>query len=209
MARYTGPVCRLCRRERMKLFLKGDRCFKEKCAIERRAYPPGQHGQRRGRRTLGYGLQLREKQKVKRIYGVQERQFRNYFKKADRQKGITGENLLVMLERRLDNVAYSLGYGASRAQARQLVRHGHILVDGKKVTVPSSAVKEDQVVSVKESSRKNDFIRASVETARGRGVPSWLELDPENFNGRVIKLPTREDIKIPIQEQLIVELYSR
>jgi len=209
VARYTGPVCRLCRRERMKLFLKGDRCFKEKCAIERRAYPPGQHGQRRSRRMMGYGIQLREKQKVKRIYGVYERQFRNYFKNADRKKGITGENLLVMLERRLDNVAYSLGFGASRSQARQLVRHGHIQVDGKKVTIPSAQVKVDQVVSVKEASRKNDLVRASVETARGRGVPEWLELDPENFSGRVLKLPTREEIKIPIQEQLIVELYSR
>lgn len=209
MARYTGPVCRLCRRERMKLFLKGDRCFKEKCAIERRAYPPGQHGQRRSRRTLGYGLQLREKQKVKRIYGIQEGQFRNYFAKADRKKGITGENLLVMLERRLDNVVYNLGFGASRAQARQLVRHGHIRVDGKKVTIPSYQVKVDQAISVKEGSRKNDFIRASVDTARGRGVPDWLELDPENFTGRVLNLPDREQIKIPIQEQLIVELYSR
>ena len=209
MARYTGPVCRLCRREKMKLFLKGDRCFKEKCAIERRAYPPGQHGQRRGRRTMGYGLQLREKQKVKRIYGIQEQQFRNYFKKADRKKGITGENLLTMLERRLDNVAYNLGFGASRAQARQFVRHGHILVDGKRVTIPSAEVGLEQVVSVKEGSRKNELLRASVETARGRGVPEWLELDPENFTGKVVKLPTREDIKIPIQEQLIVELYSR
>jgi small subunit ribosomal protein S4 len=193
----------------MKLFLKGDRCFKEKCAIERRAYPPGQHGQRRGRRTLGYGLQLREKQKVKRIYGIQERQFRNYFKKADRKKGITGENLLMMLERRLDNVAYNLGFGASRAQARQLVRHGHIMVDGKKVTIPSAQLDVEQVISVKEASRKNELIRASVETARGRGVPDWLELDPETFSGKVLKIPAREDIKIPIQEQLIVELYSR
>lgn len=209
MARHTGPVCRLCRRERMKLFLKGDRCFKEKCAIERRAYPPGQHGQRRGRRTMGYGLQLREKQKVKRIYGIKERQFRNYFAKADRKKGITGENLLMMLERRLDNIAYSLGFGASRAQARQLVRHGHIRIDGQKVTIPSAQVKVDQMISVRESSRKNDLIKASVETARGRGVPEWLELDAESFSGRVVKLPTREEIKLPVQEQLIVELYSR
>ena len=209
MARHTGSVCRLCRRERMKLFLKGDRCFKEKCAIERRAYPPGQHGQRRGRRTLGYGLQLREKQKVKRIYGIQERQFRTYFKKSDRKKGITGENLLIALERRLDNVVYNLGFGASRAQARQLVRHGHIQVDGKKINIPSYQVKVDQVVSVKESSRKNEFIRSSVETARGRGVPEWLELEPESFTGKVLSLPDREQIKIPIQEQLIVELYSR
>ena len=209
MARYTGPVCRLCRRERMKLFLKGDRCFKEKCAIERRAYPPGQHGQRRGRRTLGYGLQLREKQKVKRIYGIKERQFRNYFAKADQKKGITGENLLVMLERRLDNVAYNLGFGASRAQARQLVRHGHIQVDGKKVTIPSYQVGIDQVISVKEGSRKNELIRTSVESARGRGLPTWLELDAESFTGKVLSLPTRDEIKIPVQEQLIVELYSR
>ena len=209
MARYTGSVCRLCRRERMKLFLKGDRCFKEKCAIERRAYPPGQHGQRRGRRTLGYGLQLREKQKVKRIYGIQERQFRTYFDKSDRKKGITGENLLITLERRLDNVVFNLGFGASRAQSRQLVRHGHIRVDGKKINIPSYQVKVDQVISVKENSRKNEFIRSSVDTARGRGVPEWLELDPENFSGKVLSLPDREQIKIPIQEQLIVELYSR
>ena len=209
MARYKGPVCRLCRRERMKLFLKGDRCFKEKCAIERRGYPPGQHGGRRARRTLGYGLQLREKQKVKRIYGVLEQQFRNYFKEADRQRGITGENLLVMLERRLDNVVYSLGFAASRAQARQLVRHGHVVVNGRKVSIPSFQVRSEQAVAIKETSRKNDFIRASVETARGRGVPDWLELDAENFAGRVLRAPTREDIKLPIQEQLIVELYSR
>lgn len=209
MARYTGPVCRLCRRERMKLFLKGDRCFKEKCAVERRNFPPGQHGTRRGRRTLGYGLQLREKQKVKRIYGVLESQFRNYFEEADRRKGITGENLLVMLEKRLDNVVYSLGFGSSRAQARQFVRHGHVLVDGRKITIPSYQVKAGQAFTVRESSRKNPFIRSSVETARGRGVPEWLELDAENVSGKVLRLPTREDIKLPIQEQLIVELYSR
>lgn len=209
MARYTGPVCRLCRRERMKLFLKGDRCFKEKCAVERRNFPPGQHGTRRGRRTLGYGLQLREKQKVKRIYGVLESQFRNYFEEADRRKGITGENLLVMLEKRLDNVVYSLGFASSRAQARQFVRHGHVLVDGRKITIPSYQVKAGQALTVRESSRKNPFIRSSVETARGRGVPEWLELDAENVSGKVLRLPTREDIKLPIQEQLIVELYSR
>ncbi len=193
----------------MKLFLKGDRCFKEKCAIERRGFPPGQHGNRRGRRLLGYGLQLREKQKVKRIYGLLERQFRTYFHEADRRKGITGENLLAMLERRLDNIVYSLGFASSRAQARQLVRHGHILVAGRKVTVPGFQVRIDQVVEVKEASRKNEFIRASVETARGRGVPDWLELDAENFRGKVSRLPSREDIKLPVQEQLIVELYSR
>ena len=209
MARYTGPVCRLCRRERMKLFLKGDRCFKEKCAIERRGYPPGQHGGRRQRRTLGYGLQLREKQKVKRIYGVLERQFRGYFQEADRRKGITGENLLVLLEMRLDNAVYSLGFAASRAQSRQLIRHGHVRVDGGKVTIPSFQVRPGQTVAIKEASRKNDFIRASVETARGRGVPEWLELDAEAFSGKVLRAPVREDIKLPIQEQLIVELYSK
>lgn len=210
MARYTGPVCRLCRRERMKLFLKGDRCFKEKCAIERRGYPPGQHGGRRARRrTLGYGLQLREKQKVKRIYGVLERQFRGYFHEADRKKGITGENLLVLLEQRIDNVVYSLGFAASRSQARQLVRHGHVLADGVKVISPSYQVRPEQTVAIRQRSRKNDFIRASVETARGRGVPEWLDLDAENFTGKVLRAPTREDIKLPIQEQLIVELYSR
>lgn len=209
MARYSGPVCRLCRRERMKLFLKGDRCFKEKCAIERRAYPPGQHGQRRGRRSLGYGPQLREKQKVKRIYGVLEKQFRNYFKDAERRRGVTGDNLLVSLECRLDNVVYNLGFASSRAQARQLVRHGHIQIDGKKTTIPSYQIKAGQQVGLKEGSRKNEFIRASVETARGRGIPSWLELDPDNFVGKVTTLPTREDIKLPVEEQLIVELYSR
>lgn len=209
MARYTGPVCRLCRRERMKLFLKGERCFKEKCAIERRGYPPGQHGQRRGRRSLNYGPQLREKQKVKRIYGVLERQFRRYFHEASRHKGITGELLLILLERRLDNVVYSLGFASSRAQARQLVRHGHVQVDDRKVTIPSFQVKVGQTIAIKESSRKNDFVRAAVESARGRGIPEWLELDAERFRGSVRSLPTREDIKLPIQEQLIVELYSR
>ena len=209
MARYKGSVCRLCRRERMKLFLKGDRCFKEKCAIERRGYPPGQHGQRRARRKLGYPVQLREKQKVKRIYGVLERQFRGYFKEAERRKGITGENLLVMLERRLDNVVYNLGFASSRAQARQLVRHGHLRVDGRKTTIASYQVRQGQEISVREKSRKNEFIRASVESARGRGIPNWLDLDAESFTGKVLALPTREDIKLPVEEQLIVELYSR
>lgn len=210
MARYTGAVCRLCRRERMKLFLKGERCFKEKCAIERRGYPPGQHGQRRGRRkSIGYGPQLREKQKVKRIYGVLEKQFRLYFKEADRLKGITGENLLILLETRLDNVVYSMGFASSRAQARQLVRHGHILVGGKTVTIPSQRVKAGQIITVKESSRKNELLKANIDGARGRGIPSWLDLDVENFGGTVRQLPVREDIKHPIQEQLIVELYSR
>jgi small subunit ribosomal protein S4 len=193
----------------MKLFLKGDRCFKEKCSVERRGYPPGQHGTRRGRRIQGYGLQLREKQKVKRYYGLLENQFRGYFKEADRLRGITGENLLVLLERRLDNVVYSLGFASSRAQARQFVRHGHVLVDGAKIDIPSCQVQPGQKVAIKDDSRKNDFIRASVETARGRGVPEWLELDAESFTGTMLRLPTREDVKLPIQEQLIVELYSR
>ncbi len=209
MARYTEAVCRLCRRERMKLFLKGDRCFKEKCAIERRGYPPGQHGQRRGRRASGYGPQLREKQKIKRIYGVLEKQFRNYFKLAERRKGVTGDNLLISLERRLDNVVYSLGFASSRSQARQFVRHGHIQVDGRKVTIPSFQIKAEQQIGIKEGSRKNEFIRSNLETARGRGIPDWLDLDVDNFVGRAVKLPTREDVKLPIEEQLIVELYSR
>ena len=208
MARYTESVCRLCRREGMKLFLKGDRCFKDKCAIERRNYPPGQHGRRRSK-LLGYGIQLREKQKVKRIYGLLESQFRLAFARAERRKGITGANLLEELERRLDNVTYALGFAASRAQARQLVLHGHVAVNGKKVSIPSFRVAKGQVVSIKERSRANEQIKASVETARARGVPAWLDLTPESFSGRVVELPKREDIKLPIQEQLIVELYSK
>ncbi len=208
MARYTESVCRLCRREGMKLFLKGDRCFKDKCAIERRNYPPGQHGRRRSK-LLGYGIQLREKQKVKRIYGLLESQFRLAFTRAERRKGITGANLLEELERRLDNVVYSLGFAASRAQARQLVRHGHVTVNGGKVSIPSYRVSKGQVVSIKEKSRSNEQIKASVETARARGVPAWLDLTPETFSGSVVELPKREDIKLPIQEQLIVELYSK
>jgi small subunit ribosomal protein S4 len=192
----------------MKLFLKGDRCFKDKCAIERRNYPPGQHGRRRSK-LLGYGIQLREKQKVKRIYGLLESQFRLAFARANSRKGITGSNLLEELERRLDNVVYSLGFAASRAQARQLVRHGHVAVDNRKVSIPSFRVGKGQTVSIKEKSRANEQIKASVETARARGVPAWLDLTPESFSGRVVELPKREDIKLPIQEQLIVELYSK
>ena len=208
MARHTGPVCRLCRREGMKLFLKGDRCFKEKCAIERRGYAPGQHGRRRSK-VQGYGIQLREKQKVKRIYGVLERQFRRYFHEADRKKGITGEHLLQMLERRLDNVVYALGFASSRAQARQLVRHGHILVDARKTSIPSYQVRAGQAITVREGSRQNVQVKAALESALGRGVPDWLQLDADGFTGKVQALPTREEIKLPIQEQLIVELYSR
>lgn len=208
MARYTDPVCRLCRREGMKLFLKGDRCFKDKCAIEKRPYPPGQHGRRRTK-ILGYGLQLREKQKVKRIYGVLERQFRLYFKEAARRTGITGEQLLRQLELRLDNVVYSLGFSSSRPQGRQLVRHGHVIVNGRKVNIPSYQVRKGDVIEVREKSRKIDQVRLAVETAAGRGVPSWLELNPEQFRGSVVEIPRREDIRLPIQEQLIVELYSK
>jgi small subunit ribosomal protein S4 len=208
LARYTASVCRLCRREGMKLFLKGDRCFKDKCAIERRNYPPGQHGRRRSK-LLGYGIQLREKQKVKRIYGLLEGQFRLAFARANSRKGITGANLLEELERRLDNVTFALGFAASRAQARQLVRHGHVTVDGRKVSIPSFRVGKGQVIAIKEKSRSNEQIKASVETARARGVPAWLDLTPESFSGKVVELPKREDIKLPIQEQLIVELYSK
>jgi len=192
----------------MKLFLKGDRCFKDKCAIERRNYPPGQHGRRRSK-LLGYGIQLREKQKVKRIYGLLEGQFRLASARANSRKGITGANLLEELERRLDNVAFALGFAASRAQARQLVRHGHVTIDGKKVSIPSYRVNKGEVVAIKEKSRSNEQIKASVETARARGVPAWLDLTPESFSGKVVELPKREDIKLPIQEQLIVELYSK
>ena len=192
----------------MKLFLKGDRCFKDKCAIERRNYPPGQHGRRRSK-LLGYGIQLREKQKVKRIYGLLERPFRLTFQRAERRKGITGANLLQELERRLDNVVYSLGFAASRAQARQLVRHGHVTVNGRKVTIPSFRVSKGNLIAIKEKSRTNEQIKASVDTARARGVPGWLDLQPESFSGTVLELPSREEIKLPIQEQLIVELYSK
>ncbi len=208
MARTTGSVCRLCRREGMKLFLKGDRCFKEKCAFERRGYAPGQHGRRRTK-VQAYGVQLREKQKVKRMYGVLERQFRTYFAKAARRKGITGANLLQMLECRLDNVVYRLGFAFSRRAARQLVAHGHILVDGHRVDVPSSLVKAGAVVSLREESRKNEVIKMCLDTAKGRGVPGWLDLDADRFQGTVKQLPSREDIALPIQEQLIVELYSK
>jgi len=192
----------------MKLFLKGDRCYTDKCGFERRAYAPGQHGRRRSK-VLGYGIQLREKQKVKRIYGLLESQFRLYFQRAAQHTGITGEQLLRQLELRLDNVVYSLGFAASRAQARQLVRHGHIEVNGKKVNIPSYQARKGDVIQVREKSRKNEQIRQAVETASGRGIPAWLELNPEQFSGRVLDVPKREDIRLPIQEQLIVELYSK
>lgn len=211
MARYIGPVCRLCRREGTKLFLKGQRCFTDKCAIEKRNFAPGEHGRAffRRRQLVGYGLQLREKQKVKRNYGVLERQFRSYFEKAARRKGVTGEVLLQMLERRLDNVVFRLGFGSSRTQARQLVRHGHIRVNGRKLTIPSFLVGKGDEISVRQRSRKNPQILAALESVGGRGVPQWLSLDRDNFTGQVLELPTREEIKIPIEESLIVELYSK
>ena len=208
MARHTEAVCRLCRREGMKLFLKGDRCFKEKCAFERRGYAPGQHGRRRSK-VQGYGIQLREKQKVKRMYGVLERQFRGYFDRASRRKGITGANLLQMLESRMDNVVYRLGFAASRSMARQLVAHGHIHVNGRKMDIPAGLVRAGDVITLKDGSRKNDAIKMCLDTAKGRGVPAWLELDADAFRGTVKQLPVREDIPMPIQEQLIVELYSK
>ena len=192
----------------MKLFLKGERCFKPSCAIEKRNYAPGQHGNRRTK-VQAYGVQLREKQKTKRIYGVLERQFRRHFATAERQRGITGENLLGILEFRLDNIVYRLGFASSRAQARQVVSHGHILVDGRRVDVPSFQVRPGTGVSVKEASRKNHLIMSAIEQARGRGVPRWLSLEAENFRGTVSSRPSREDITLPIQEQLIVELYSK
>jgi small subunit ribosomal protein S4 len=208
LARYLGPSCRLCRREGLQLYLKGDRCYTDKCAIERRHYPPGQHGQRRGKLS-DYGSQLREKQKVKRIYGVLEKQFRGYFEKAERQKGVTGTNLLVLLERRLDNVVYRLGFANSRAQARLMVRHGLIAVNGSKVSIPSFLVKKGDVVQVVEKSRNKPLIRDALEAVARRGLPAWVDLSKEEALGRIIMLPTREDITMPIQEHLIVELYSK
>jgi len=209
MARYTGPVCRLCRREGMKLFLKGERCYAEKCAIEKRNTPPGQHGKARKAKLAGYGLQLREKQRVKRIYGVLENQFRRYFEAADRQRGITGELLLQKLECRLDNVAYRLGFATSRSQARQLVRHGHFSVNGRKVDIPSRLVREGDVVGVRARSQKNVFVLHAMEEVKGRGIPEWLSAQPEQMSGRVVALPSRAQINLPVQEQLIVELYSK
>ncbi len=209
MARYRGPVCRLCRREGMKLFLKGERCYKEKCAIERRNQPPGQHGGARRRKPRAYGIQLREKQKLRRVYGVLEGQFRRTFDEANRRKGVTGENLLQLLELRLDNVVFSLGFATSRTQARQLLRHGHVLVDGRRVNIPSFRVKPGMEVSLREKSQKLAQIEEAVDFAQGRGIPAWLELDTANLTGKVLEAPSREDIRFPIQEQLIVELYSR
>jgi small subunit ribosomal protein S4 len=209
LARYTKSVCRLCRRENLKLFLKGERCYTEKCAIDRRNYAPGQHGQSRKKKFSSYGAQMREKQKVKRLYGLLENQFRNTFKEADRQKGITGEVLLALLERRLDNTVYRLGFANSRNEARQLVRHNHFLVNQSKVNIPSYLVKPGDVIELREKSKKVVRILESLEGVARRGVPQWLELDKEQMKGNVKGLPNREDITIPIQEKLIVELYSK
>lgn len=208
MARYTGAVCRLCRREGMKLFLKGTRCFTDKCAIEKRAYPPGQHGKRRVK-IVGYGHQLREKQKVKRIYGVLERQFRRYFHDAARRKGVTGHVLLQNLERRLDTVCVRVGFASSQAASRQMVSHGHVLVDGRRVDIPSFRVRAGQVIELDEKMRKNLSVQESLATASGRSIPDWIEFDAPAFKVTVKDLPTRDHVSLPIQEQLIVELYSK
>ncbi|HFQ88940.1 MAG TPA: 30S ribosomal protein S4 [Desulfobulbus sp.] len=209
MARYTGATCRMCRRENLKLFLKGERCYSDKCSFERRSFAPGQHGQNRFRKVSNYAIQLREKQKVKHMYGMLEGQFRQYFHRADRAKGVTGENLLVMLERRLDNTIYRLGFAGSRSQARQLVRHNHFLVNQKKVNIPSYLVKPGDVITLREKSRKNALIVDNLEGVARRGVPSWLELDAKGFQGTVKAMPNRDEITMPIQEHLIVELYSK
>ena len=208
MARYTGAVCRLCRREGQKLFLKGERCYTDKCGLQRRAYAPGQHGQ--GRKKLsGYGLQLREKQKARRYYGVLEGQFRHYFELANKKSGVTGDNLLAILESRLDNVVYRLGFGTSRPEARQLVRHGHFTVNGKKVNIPSYLVKVGDVIAIKEESKSSEKIKAVIETTASRIVPKWLDLDNNTLTGKVVAVADREDIDLPLEEHLIVELYSK
>ena len=211
MARYIGSVCRLCRREGMKLFLKGDRCFTEKCAIEKRNYAPGQHGKggRVKQKVQGYGLQLREKQKVKRLYGMLEGQFALTFDRASHEKGVSGALLLQKLERRLSNVVYRLGFGSSQAQARQLVRHGHVRVNDRRVNIPSYQVRVGDMISLGTRAAKNAGVTASVESVKSRGVPKWLELDSEGMKGKVLSLPARDDVNFPIQEQLIVELYSK
>jgi small subunit ribosomal protein S4 len=209
LARYKDSVCRHCRRENLKLYLKGDRCYSDKCAFDRRSYPPGQHGERRGRKISDYGIQLREKQKVKRMYGLSEKQFHLFFERAERHRGITGTNLLVLLERRLDNVVYRLGFANSRAQGRQFVLHNHFLVNGKKVNIPSFLVKVGDSIELKEKSKKISAITDSMEAVVRRGIPQWLELEKETHKGVVNGFPVREDITMPIQEQLVVELYSK
>jgi len=209
MGKYRGPVCRLCRREGIKLYLKGERCYGPKCALERRPYPPGQHGQKRARRPSDYAVRLREKQRLRRIYGLNERQFRNLFEEAAKKKGVTGTVFLHLLESRLDNVVYRLGLASSRRQARQLVRHGHITVNGRRVDIPSYRVKPGDVVAVHEKSKNLEVIRANVELAKGRkGVP-WLEFDADKLEGKFLRYPDREDIALPVNEQLVIEFYSR
>lgn len=208
MARYTGALCRLCRREGEKLFLKGSRCYTDKCAVEKRKYAPGQHGQSRGKLS-DYGIQLREKQKVRRIYGVMEDQFRIYFKKASRMKGVTGEALLQLLERRLDNVVYRMGFSTNRREARQLVKHGHFLVNGGTVDIPSYLLRPGDVVEVREASRQLQVISDSLSIAEHKGFPEWIEVDMQNMKGKFVRIPSREEIQLPVHEQLIVELYSK
>lgn len=208
MARYRGSVCRLCRRENLKLFLKGDRCYSDKCGFDRRGYPPGQHGQRRSKFS-DYGIQLREKQKVKRLYGLSEKQFRMVFQKADRKKGITGTNLLVLLETRLDNVVYKMGFANSRTQGRHFVRHGHFQVNGRRVDIPSFIVKPEDIIEVREKSKKIQMINDALDAIVRRGLPQWLDVEKESYKGTVKALPIRDDITMPVQEQLIVELYSK
>jgi small subunit ribosomal protein S4 len=208
MARYKDSYCHRCRAEQMKLFLKGDRCFTDKCAIERRQYPPGQHGQRR-RKLSEYGMQLREKQRAKSMYGVLEKQFRKYFTMADRMKGVTGDNLLILLERRLDNMVYRMGFVRSRNQARQLVRHGHFMVNGRRVDIPSFLVRQGDTVTVTEKSRKSATIVESMEAVERRGVPEWLMLEKDKFQAKLMAYPSRDQLTMPINEQLIVELYSK
>ncbi|MCE5334448.1 MAG: 30S ribosomal protein S4 [Desulfobacteraceae bacterium] len=208
MARYTESQCRLCRREAMKLYIKGDRCYSDKCALERRNYPPGQHGQNRGKLS-DYGLQLREKQKIKRMYGLVEKQFESYFKEADRQKGVTGTNFLILLERRLDNTVYRLGFANSRTQGRQLVRHNHFQVNGKKVNIPSYLLRPGDMISVVEGSRTLGIINESIGALPRRGLPAWLDLDATKFEGTFKVFPNREEMNLPVQEQLVVEFYSK
>jgi small subunit ribosomal protein S4 len=208
VANYNGPVCRLCRREGTKLFLKGARCYSDKCSVDKRTFPPGQHGQGRRQKISDYGHQLREKQKARRIYGVLERQFRGYFSQATRSKGVTGERLLQILELRLDNVVYRLGFADSRSQARQLVNHGHFAVNGRRVDIPSYLVREGDEITVREKSRSTAYFK-NLETLGERSIPEWLRLDAANLTGHVVRLPKREDIDIPVQEHLIVEKYSR
>jgi small subunit ribosomal protein S4 len=208
MARYTDAVCRLCRREGVKLYLKGDRCYSDKCAIDRRPYPPGQHGQGRKKQSE-YGLQLREKQKARRVYGILENQFRRYYEEAARRKGVTGENLLQLLESRLDNVVYRLGFAASRAEARQLVTHGHFTVNGKRVNIPSYILRPGDVVGIREKSLETPRIKELLEAAEGKTVGAWLERDLDTHTGRFVRLPAREEIDVPVAEQMIIELYSR